>query len=141
MSKTIKPITDDGHPEKAGMRVEARIFLVVAAFVLLMTVVYGIFAHEDAGTTMLLLSAALGATIGGYLVVQSRRGIEPASPDAPSAAAVHYLPHASVWPFAIGMGAVLLGNGIALGLWAVVPGLVLLGFGVWGFARQSRRRD
>ena len=122
------------------MRVEARMFLGIAGFVAFITLVYGVFAREEAGTTMLLLTAGMGAVMGGYLVVQARRRVEPAADPRP-AGDVHYLPHASVWPFAIGIGSVLVGNGFALGLWAVLPGAALLGYGLWGFARQSRRRD
>lgn len=52
-----------------------------------------------------------------------------------------YLPHASIWPFAMGVGAFVVANGPALGLWALLPGAVLLGAAVLGFCRQSRYRD
>lgn len=134
-----KPVTDDGAPRKAGLRVEARVLLVVAAVVLLWFAVYTVTATERAGMTMLLLTAAMAALMGGYLVVQARRRADPA--EVGPGIEDHYLPHASVWPFALGVGAVLVANGLALGLWAVVPGAALIAYGVWGYARQSRRRD
>ena len=135
------PRTDDGSPEKAGVRAEARVFLVVAAGVLLWFVVYWLLSYERAGMTLLLLTAVMTAVLGGYFLLQARRHPDPAAAAGGSPADGVYLPHASVWPFAIGIGAVLVGNGIALGLWAVFPGAALLAYGIWGFARQSRRRD
>jgi hypothetical protein len=134
-----KPLTDDGSPEKAGLPVGARIFLVIAALVLAWFVIYWFLSYEPAGTVLLLLAAAMAAMIGGYLFLQARRAADPSA--VGPAADSHYLPHASVWPFAVAMGAILLGNGLALGFWAVAPGAILLAYGVWGYARQSRRRD
>ena len=93
---------------------------------------------------LLLLAAMVGLGAGGYLWLQASRHADPGEA-APTGATAdvsgRYLPHASVWPFAIGLGAVLLANGLALGLWAVVPGLLVLLGAIGGFVRQSRRRD
>ncbi|WP_294565400.1 cytochrome c oxidase subunit 4 [uncultured Arthrobacter sp.] len=121
---------------------EARIFLGIGAAVLGMTVVYGATADERAGTTMLLLTAGLGALTGAYLAHQSRRAADPAATggnrEVPEEA---YLPHASIWPLGVGAGCVVMANGLALGAWALVPGAMLTVASVWGYARQSRRRD
>jgi hypothetical protein len=53
----------------------------------------------------------------------------------------HYLPHASAWPLAIGLGGATVANGLVLGLWVIVPGVALLLLGIGGFIRQTRRRD
>lgn len=140
---------DDGRPESAGMRVEARIFLAVATFHVVATVVYGVTSGESAGIVMLFLAAGMGILIGGYLTLQARRHPDPARPDTPGSdpagghdvVATLYLPHASIWPFAMGIGFVVLANGLALGMWAVAPGVVVAAGGIYGFARQSRRRD
>ncbi len=142
-------MTRDSDPQRAGMRVEARIFMGIAGFLALATVVYWLTSREDAGTTMLLLAAAMALSVGGYLAVQSRKRTDPAADgghDAegqvePPADVEAYLPHASVWPFAMGMGLVVMANGLALGMWALVPGALLTGSSLYGYARQSRRRD
>lgn len=130
------------------MRVEARIFVGIALFLVLATVVYGLTASEDAGTTMLLLAGGMALMVGGYLALQARKHTDAAEPErdggggSEEPALEHgYLPHASIWPFGVGMGLVLIANGLALGMWAVVPGLLLAGSCLWGYARQSRRRD
>jgi Cytochrome c oxidase subunit IV len=68
----------------------------------------------------------------------------PTSPAPAVAAEAHaeaYLPHASIWPFAIGLGAAGVGVGMAIGLWVLIPGLGIMALGIGGFVRQTRRRD
>ncbi len=140
--------TDD-DPQRAGMRVQARIFLGIAAFLVVATVVYGVTSAEDAGTTMLLLAGSMALIVGGYLAVQARTQVDAGDPDRageggdedPVEQGEAYLPHASIWPFGMGMGLVVMANGLALGLWALIPGTLLSASCLWGYARQSRRRD
>jgi hypothetical protein len=126
------------------VRTTGQVFLGLAAFVGVVTLIYGITSGEESGTAMLLLSAVLALVIGAYLW-QGSRGGEPVDTGAGEGAASvpegAYLPHESVWPFLIGVGALVLFNGLALGLWGLIPGAVLTVGGIWGFARQSRRRD
>jgi hypothetical protein len=138
----------DADPGTAGMRVEARIFLGIAAFLVLATAVYFVTSSEDAGSTMLLLAGGMALIVGGYLAFQARTSTDAAEPGRAGSGGSEepaleeaYLPHASVWPFALGMGLVVLANGLALGLWAVIPGGLLTAASAWGYARQSRRRD
>jgi hypothetical protein len=129
------------------VRTEARLLLAVGVFVLAGAVVYWLVSDEESGTTMLALAGALGLMIGGYLLLEGRHlpdvgDVGGESEQGPAAALDEaYLPHASVWPFVAGVGAVLLANGLLLGLWAVVPGAIVLVVGLTGFARQSRHRD
>lgn len=140
--------TDD-VPETAGMRVQARIFLGIATFLVLAAILYGVTSSERAGTTMLLLAGGMALIVGAYLSVQARTMTDASEPDRaggggaaePAAQGEAYLPHASIWPFGMGMGLVVMTNGLALGLWAVIPGALLAASCLWGFARQSRRRD
>lgn len=140
---------NDDVPQTAGMRVQARIFLGIASFLVLAALLYGLTAQESAGTTMLLLAGGMALIVGGYLTVQARSTTDAAEPGReggggeadPAAQGEAYLPHASVWPFAMGMGMVVTANGLALGGWALVPGILLTAASTWGYARQSRRRD
>ncbi len=138
---------DDGDALTAGMRVEARMFLGIAAFLVVATVVYGVVSAERAGTTMLLLAAGMAVIVGGYLTFQVRLSVRADRAQAVGEGAIEadddedYLPHASIWPFGMGMGLVVMANGLALGMWALVPGVLLAGSSLFGYARQSRRRD
>ncbi len=128
---------------------QARIFLGIATFLVLATVAYGVTSAEEAGTTMLLLAGGMALIVGGYLMVQARSHADAGDPDRPgeggagdpAAQGEAYLPHASIWPFGVGMGLVVMANGLALGLWALIPGALLSASSLWGYARQSRRRD
>lgn len=137
---------DDASPEGAGMRVESRIMLFIGAAVALGAAVYAGLAYEDSGTTLLALTAGMALLMGGYLALQARKRPDPSGGHRPSGTTAEvvdqeYLPHASIWPFGVGMGAIVAFNGLALGTWALLPGLVLTGASLMGYARQSRRRD
>jgi hypothetical protein len=115
-------------------KTQARIFLGIAAFMALIGVVYWFASYEPAGTTMLGLASALAAVCGVYLQIQSEHTeTEPPAEE-------HYLPHSSVWPFGIGVGALLAVNGLIVGLGYAIPGLVVVTVAVVGLVSQSRRR-
>ena len=131
------------------MTTTGKLMLGIAAFILLMSAVYWFFSYEHAGSVLLLLSAGLVLITGAYLVVSTRRmspsaeGAEGAGDASRETGQEHeeYLPHASIWPFGVGAGSVVLANGLALGLWAIVPGSIIVAASIVGYARQSRRRD
>ncbi len=131
-----------------------RIFLFVGLFLAGLGILYGLTSYEASGTVMLLGGGALGLWIGVYLWLKLRESARVdeavvngrAADEVPAGGGVveHvglYLPHASAWPFAIGLGAATLANGLVLGLWVIVPGVALMAIGIGGFVRQTRRRD
>lgn len=118
--------------------VQVRIFAAIGVAVTAMAAIYALTAYEDAGTTMLVLAAGLSFTCGAYLYMQVRAS-DSAPPKAPTDDL--YLPHESIWPFWLGVGAFLISNGLLLGTWFLVPGVLVLAFGVAGFVRQSRARS
>lgn len=134
------------------MSTTGKLMLAIAGFLLVASAGYWFLSYEAAGSVLLLLSSGLVLITGGYLVV-STRGERGAAPAAEAGAGETgageqeagedepYLPHASIWPLGVGAGSVVLANGLALGLWAVVPGLIILTASVVGYARQSRNRD
>jgi Cytochrome c oxidase subunit IV len=126
-------------PPTRGVKVQYRVYLGTAAFLIVIGVVYWFASYEDAGTVMLLLSGVLALIIGGWLWIQSRK-MSAASQPASEAAEDEWLPHASIWPFWIGLGAAFAAGGLAMSPWLVVPGVIVLVIGVVGWARQSRYR-
>ncbi len=147
---TEGPRGHEAHPPVDDRAVPWRVFLAVGAFVLVMGAIYWGTAYEESGTVMLIVAAVLSLWIAAYLWLRSRtpptepveapvRGGAAAVPQPEDA--VHYLPHASVWPFAIGLGAATVANGLVLGVWLIVPGALLMVLGIAGFVRQTRRRD
>lgn len=123
----------------SDLRVQRRLFGGVAIFIVVITVVYWFVSYERAGTTMLALSAALVLLCASYLYVQERRHPAPATePVEPEEQ--HYLPESSIWPFGIGVGAMLALNGIIVGWGYGIPGVTLILASIVGFISQSRRR-
>lgn len=110
----------------------------ITAFLAVVTAVYWFTSYDDTGTVMLALSAATAGILAGYTIVAGRRAARARGPAGEADGM--YLPHASVWPLAVGAGSVVVANGLALGLWALVPGGVILAAGLLGYARQSRHR-
>lgn len=133
-----------GGPRVPDQAVAWRIFAAIGAFMVVTAVLYWFTSYEDAGSVLLALSAVLALWFGTYLWLQQRRPAEATDTGAgagdggPEAL---YLPHASIWPLVIGLGAASIANGLVLGTWVIVPGAAALALGVGGFVRQSRRRD
>src|SRR4051794_28219180 len=70
--RTDESAPGEGGPDRAGMRIQSRMYLGVAAFVALVAVVYWFGSYEEAGTVMLLLAGVMAAMSGGYLLSQAR---------------------------------------------------------------------
>lgn len=131
--------TDDSP----GFDIEARMFTAIGAFLFLLSIIYGFLTEEAAGTTMLVLAGGLSTLTAAYLGLHK----PPAGTSVAEAAHVTsqeggepWFPGASIWPFAIGAGAVLVANGILLGLWMLLPSGLVLSGAIIGFSRQSRQR-
>jgi hypothetical protein len=112
--------------------------------------IYGLWSHwEETGVVLLWLSAGLALITAGYLAFQVRlaRSEERAeragqAGHEPGSMLVEepFLPHESVWPLELGAGMTLALCGFVLGLWVLVPGLVLTAHAMLGWTIQSRVR-
>lgn len=123
-------------PDERETTIQSRIFLAIGAAVAIMTVIYVLASYEEAGSVMLALAACLSLVCGTFLWFQARAS----DTDDPAQEGDEYLPHASIWPFWIGVAAFLVTNGLVLGIWFLVPGALLMTAGVIGWIRQSRAR-
>ena len=122
-----------------AIKVQYRVYLGIGAFIFVTGVAYWFLSYEDAGTVLLLLAGVLGFVIGVWIWIQAHN---PAATESiEEAAAEEWLPHASIWPFWIGLGAAFAAGGLAMSPWLVVPGVFVLVIGVVGWSRQSRYRD
>jgi len=125
------------------MKVESYFLLFLSVFGGVMSVIYWFFSKETSGSIMLFATCLLGALPGSYYLWWSRRMTPRAEDDAkalPSsgAGAVGAFPGSSIWPFVIGMGALLVGLSLVFGLWTAVVGVVVAVFAVFGVISESR---
>jgi hypothetical protein len=132
----------DAVEDSVAPALGSRIFLALTVFFVVLAVIYWFVSdYEWAGSVLLLLSAGLSVVVGGFLVLVDRHGglreeLEVADYDDPAL----FLPHASLRPFWMGLGCILLASGLALGIWLMLPGAVLLAIGAIGMVEEGRRR-
>ena len=107
------------------MKVEARIFLVVAVFCWVVAIMYGIWTDQSAGgvepvgVAALILSGGLMAIAGSEI--------------AEGAGDLGFFSPGSYWPIGIAGAATVTGVALAfVQIWLVVIGVVALGFTVGG---------
>jgi hypothetical protein len=130
------------------MRVEVRVVLFGMVFVAVLAVVYWFTSYEDAGAVMLAVGAAMYATLSGYLYLQVRRlrkgparpedDEDPQAPDGD--VQVGYFPVASVWPAALGAGAVNLALGLVFGYWFFLIAAILVIGAIIGYSVEAQAR-
>src|SRR6266480_3327471 len=124
------------------MKIEARVFLMIAVFCWIIAGVYGYWSNktdghvEVAGLAALILSGGLAGISGSFFWFVSRR-IDPRPEDHPDAEMAEgagdlgFFSPGSYWPFGIAGAATITGVALAfLQIWLVVIGVVALGFTV-----------
>ncbi len=122
------------------MSTGGRMYHLLAAFFIVLAIVYTLTADEPAGVVLLFAAAGLAVITGLFLDVVARQGLPGEMPDEEYESGELYLPHASAAPLGLGVGATLIAAGLALGIWVIAIGAVLFGLGLVAFVSQSRRR-
>lgn len=130
-----------------GVPTETKMFGALGTFYLAAGILYWFLAYEWAGFLLLVFSGGFAYTTAGYFWLKLRN-VQQEVEDADAEDAVGppehpglYLPHTSVWPLGISMGAAVTLAGVAIGWWILIPGAVLLVHSIIGFAAQSRDRS
>lgn len=120
------------------MKVQGKMFLGLAVFVLAMAVLYGVWSKEPAGTTALVLAFALTLMIGYYLAFTARR-VDTGAQDRKDADVADdagelgfFAPH-SWQPLFLGIGGALAFLGIVFGWWLLFFSVPLIGLGLFGW--------
>ena len=126
--------------DRVDARVPWRVFGFVAVFMAAMAVLYWFTSYEEAGTALLALASGLAGWTAVYLWLHERGAGQP-EPAAEPTEPGEWLPPASVWPFGIGLGLTLCLNGLLIGVWFLIPGVMVLAISIGGFARESRHRE
>ncbi|HEY4572103.1 MAG TPA: cytochrome c oxidase subunit 4, partial [Kribbella sp.] len=126
------------------MKVEARLFFLVATFFWLTAIGYGIWTSitqqhiEVVGVAALILSGGLVGIPGGFFWFVSRR-IDPRPEDrsdaeiAESAGDFGFFSPSSYWPVTLAAAASVIGLGLAfVQVWLVLVGVLFLFFAIGG---------
>jgi len=126
------------------MKIEARVFLVIALFCWLVAAGYGIWTHiaqgsvEVVGVSALILSGGLLGLAGSFFWFVSRRiDLRPEDREdaeiAEGAGELGFFSPGSYWPFGIAAAATTVGAGLAFfQVWLACVGLLLLLFMIGG---------
>lgn len=131
-----------------GMRVEALVFLGVAAFFLVVCAVYWFTSYEKAGSTMLLLVAFLGFLPGSYMFWWGARwggNMKPRPEDSDEAeledgaGVVGAFPSSSIWPFVLGVSMAFVAVAFVFGAWWAVLGGAGVLSALIGYTMETRR--
>ena len=126
--------------DRADAQVPWRVFAGVGGFIAVIAGIYAATSYEESGTVMLAVAAILGLWCSAFLWRNLRRFEAGGAAEVGGAHAAMYLPESSPWPLGIGLGVTLVLNGLLIGTWFLVPGVMVLAVAVGGFARQSRHR-
>jgi len=119
------------------VKVEGRVFAVVAAFLGAVSLFYWYVSKDPSGGVVLAFAAGLAFLIGYYLFFTARR-MPPRPEDigeaeiADGAGEVGFFSPHSWWPLALAAGASMAALGLAFGVWLVIIGAVTLVFGLTG---------
>ena len=127
------------------MKIEARLFLWLTPFFLVVGVIYMLLTDGEAvGTGALLLTGGLVAMIGFYLNLVARR-IDARPEDNPYGEVEHgageqgvYSPW-SWWPLVLAAGAAISFASLAIGWWLLAIGAVVGVIGLVGWAFEFSR--
>lgn len=128
------------------MKIQGKMFLGFAVFILASAIVYGIWSKEPAGTTALFLAFALCTMIGFYLAFTARRADTGAmdredADIADDAGELGFFSPHSWQPLALGIGGALAFMGIIFGWWLLYTSLPVIFIGVWGWVFEYYRGE
>src|SRR5579862_2573269 len=129
------------------MKHEYVLALGTAAFLGVAAVIYFVWGGEFSGTVLLGFGGiAYGLIFAFLLLVTLRRHHIPRAEDRPDAepedgaGEISFFPGNSIWPAAMGLGAVFLAIGLAYGTWFwAIGGCILIG-AIIGFAVEAESR-
>jgi hypothetical protein len=129
------------------MKHEWHLALGAAAFLGVAAIIYWVWSGEWGGTVMLGFGGiAYGLLFAFMLLVWIRRHRQPRAEDRPNAnpedgaGEIAFFPGNSIWPVAMGAGAIALAIGLAFGKWFWAIGMILFLGAVVGFATEAESR-
>jgi hypothetical protein len=128
------------------VKIQGKMFLGFAAFILAVAIIYGVWSKEAAGTTALFLAFALCTMIGFYLAFTARRADTGAQDRddadvADDAGELGFFSPHSWQPLALGVGGSLAFLGIIFGWWLLFFSLPVIFIGLYGWVFEYYKGD
>jgi hypothetical protein len=128
------------------VKIQGKMFLWLAFFILIMTVVYGVWSKEPVGTTALALAFGLSAMIGYYLAFTAKRVDEMAQDNleadvADEAGELGFFSPHSWQPLSLAIGGAFAFMGVIFGWWLMYFSAPLILIGLWGWVYEYYRGE
>lgn len=128
------------------MKVQGKMFLGLALFILVIAITYGVWSKEPVGTTALVLGFGLSLMIGFYLAFTARRVDDLAQDNkeadvADEAGDVGFFSPHSWQPLSLAIGGAFAFLGVALGWWLLYFSAPLLLIGLFGWVFEYYRGE
>ncbi|THA35707.1 cytochrome c oxidase subunit 4 [Streptomyces sp. A1277] len=128
------------------MKIQGKMFLGLALFILIIAITYGVWSKEPVGTTALLLAFGLSVMIGFYLAFTARR-VDALAQDnkeadvADEAGEVGFFSPHSWQPLALAIGGAFAFMGVAFGWWLLFFSAPILLIGLFGWVFEYYRGE
>lgn len=128
------------------MKVQGKMFLGLALFILVMAITYGVWSKEPVGTTALVLAFGLSVMIGFYLAFTARR-VDALAQDnkeadvADEAGDVGFFSPHSWQPLSLAVGGLLAFMGVVFGWWLLYFSAPMLLIGLFGWVFEYYRGE
>ena len=125
------------------MRTQGLVLVGTAVFMAVIAAIYWFTSYEPTGSILLAVTIGLGVIPGAFLLRASRRSgdlpedRDDADPDD-AAGDIGWFAASSVWPVVLAGGAAMFGIGLVFGVWAGIPGALLIVSAFVGGTLESR---
>ena len=136
------------HRRQGGgqVKIQGKMFIWLAVFVLAMAVVYGVWSKEPAGTTALFLAFGLCIMIGYYLAFTARRVDAGAQDDenaevSDDAGELGFFSPHSWQPLSLAIGGALAFLGVVFGWWLLYFSTPVIFVGLFGWVFEYYRGE
>lgn len=128
------------------MKIQGKMFLGLALFILVIAITYGVWSKEPVGTTALVLAFGLSVMIGFYLAFTARR-VDALAQDnkeadvADEAGEVGFFSPHSWQPLSLAIGGALAFMGVVFGWWLLYFSAPMLLIGLFGWVFEYYRGE
>ncbi|WP_406097717.1 cytochrome c oxidase subunit 4 [Streptomyces sp. NBC_01013] len=128
------------------MKIQGKMFLGLALFILVIAITYGVWSKEPVGTTALVLAFGLSVMIGFYLAFTARR-VDALAQDnkeadvADEAGEVGFFSPHSWQPLSLAIGGIFAFMGVVFGWWLLYFSAPMLLIGLFGWVFEYYRGE